>query len=105
MHKRTQGRPGIIVVGQHTFDGVFLSPFSEKNRFPLSLRRVPCQGKRAIGEVKSAFWPTDVPTSQYSCGKKARSIVQNRPISSTDVLSGMPLRGREENESEFDPYA
>lgn len=68
-------------------DGVFLSPSSEKNRFHLSLRRVPCHGKTAIGEVKSISWPLDVKRTPYSCDMKARSIVQKRSIPRTDVLS------------------
>ena len=43
--------------------------------------------KKSDREGKSIFLPTDMPRSQRSCGKKARSIVQNRPISRTDVLS------------------
>src|SRR5215469_7675365 len=46
-------------------DGVFFSPSSEKNRFPLSLNQVSCQGIRAIEEVKFVFFCTDVPSSHY----------------------------------------
>jgi hypothetical protein len=51
--------PGTHAASKHLFclpDGVFLSPSSEKNTFPLSHDRVPSQGKRVILEAKSVFF-------------------------------------------------
>jgi len=47
--------PGAHAARKHLFflpDGSFLSPSSERNRFPLTLTRVECPGKRGIGEVR-----------------------------------------------------
>ena len=99
-------RQRVIVVGQNIFEqsSFILHPSCFLERLlPESLgcsclmetsSRHPARGTgslcpsseiRAIQksdrEGKSIFLPTDMPRSQRSCGKKARSIVQNRPIS------------------------
>ena len=48
--------PGAHAARKHLFflpDGSFLSPSSVRNRFPLTLTRVECPGKRGIGEATS----------------------------------------------------
>jgi len=49
LHERVQRCPGVLVVGQQTFDGVFLAPSSAKNRFPCPSVAFRAEGKERLG--------------------------------------------------------
>ena len=49
LHERAQRCQGVLVVGQHTLDGVFLAPSSAKNRFPCPSVAFRAEGKERLG--------------------------------------------------------